>query len=103
VLLAAPLTWPMNAVWLLPAVFVVLARPAPSPRWLHPHYATALGVFGLVLVALPDRFAWPWPRVLHGLSSYKYVLGETAVAVAMLARLARPGRGADGEAHASGS
>jgi hypothetical protein len=98
VLLAAPLTWPMNTVWLIPAVFVLLAPSPLLPGRFHPHYATALGLLGLVLVALPDRFAWPWPQPLHWWSSHKYVLGQAAVAVAMLARVARSGRGADAEA-----
>jgi hypothetical protein len=88
VLLAAPLTWPMNMVWLLPAVFVVLARSDGDTRGLFHRHGTVIGILGLVLVALPDRYSWPWPRPLHWVSSHKYVLGAMAVAVAMIVRLA---------------
>jgi len=87
VLLAAPLTWPMNTVWLLPAVFVALAPPGSGAGWARRYAGIVVGVVGLGLVALPDRFAWPWPRSLYWVSGHKYVLGELAVAAAMVYRL----------------
>jgi hypothetical protein len=88
VLLSAPLTWAMNATWLLPAGFVVAARHARWKQQTAGWLATAsqvTAVLGLALATVPDRFAWPWPGPLDLLSPYKYVLGTALVAVAMVA------------------
>ena len=88
VLLSAPLTWAMNLVWLVPAGFVIAARQArwnqQAPGWLATT-SQVMGVVGLALAAVPDRFAWPWPAPLVGLSPYKYVLGAALCALAMVA------------------
>ena len=88
VLLSAPLTWAMNAIWLLPAGFVVASRHVhwkqQTPGWLAKASQIA-AVLGLALATVPDRFAWPWPAPLDLLSPYKYVLGTALVAVAMVA------------------
>jgi hypothetical protein len=88
VLLSAPLTWAMNLVWLVPAGFVVAARQArwkgQAPGWLGT-VSQAMAIFGLALAAVPDRFAWAWPAPLGWLSLYKYVLGATLCALAMVA------------------
>ena len=88
VLLSAPLTWAMNAVWLLPAGFVIAARQAHwkarATGWLGSASQVA-AVLGLALAAVPDQFASPWPACLRWISPYKYVLGTALVAVAMVA------------------
>ncbi len=88
VLLSAPLTWAMNATWLLPAGFVVAARHArwkqQTAGWLGTT-SQVTAVLGLALATVPDRFALPWPAPLALLSPYKYVLGTALVAVAMVA------------------
>jgi hypothetical protein len=81
VLLAWPVTWAMNAVWLLPAALVVAcawppARAAASRAWL-------LGcAAGLLLAAVPDSAAL---LVLGRWASFKYVLGESLVFLSLLA------------------
>ena len=81
VLLAWPVTWAMNAVWLLPAALVVAcawppARAATSRAWL-------LGcAAGLLLAAVPDSAAL---LVLGRWASFKYVLGESLVFLSLLA------------------
>ena len=88
ILLSAPLTWAMNAVWLLPAGLVIAARQARwkqhATGWLGPA-SQVMVMLGLVLAAVPDRFASPWPDSLSWLSPCKYVLGTALVAVAMVA------------------
>ena len=78
----------MNLVWLVPAGFVIAARQArwnqQAPGWLATT-SQVMGVVGLALAAVPDRFAWPWPAPLVGLSPYKYVLGAALCALAMVA------------------
>jgi hypothetical protein len=85
VLLTAPLTWSMNSVWLLPSVFVILARAHRNRGMPHVLPATALALLGLVLVAVPDRFGMAWPAALHALSPHKYIVGEIAVILGLFA------------------
>ncbi len=62
-LLASPLTWAMNTVWLFPGVFVLSALHAhtrhATPRNATAEVGTAAAVLGLVLLAIPDRSAFP--------------------------------------------
>jgi hypothetical protein len=89
VLLAGPLTWAMNTVWLLPAA-VLLARRSRSFA-LAKDWALAVMAAGLLLVWLPDQYAWP---ALYGtrpaLGDYKYVAGATLCLWASLALLRVP-------------
>jgi hypothetical protein len=80
VLLAWPVTWAMNAVWLLPAALVLAcawprAPDVPSRAWL----VACAG--GLLLAGTPDGIAeavlGPWTR-------WKYVVGETVVFASLL-------------------
>ncbi|HEY5907156.1 MAG TPA: hypothetical protein VIZ31_03885, partial [Vicinamibacteria bacterium] len=89
VLLAGPLTWAMNTVWLLPAA-VLLARRSRSFT-LARDWALVVMAAGLLLVWLPDQYAWP---MLYGtrpaLGDYKYVAGAALCLWASLALLRAP-------------
>jgi hypothetical protein len=93
VLLAAPLTWVMNLVWLLPLIVVVgagLADPASK--------AARLSLIGaavaLVIIALPDGRGAPWiAPALADLIRDKYVIGEVLLLVSLLAYLSTHGVG----------
>ena len=86
ILLCAPLTWAMNAVWLLPAAIIFLAEIAHSGSsgtqaeaslWI---LSLCAGTLGLILAAIPDvqgfRFLVPYGGQLF---RHKYVLGELMV------------------------
>lgn len=64
IMLAAPATWVMNLVWLLPlgVVFVVEARrvTGEAPLILPTIGMLMMGFTGLALAALPDRIVSPW-------------------------------------------
>lgn len=93
VLLASPLTWVMSAVWLLPAVFVLLAlgRQALSAGGT---VGVALAGLGLIVLALPDVSQFPLllpPAVRPEWLDDQYVLG-TLLVFAGLLLLPRAGR-----------
>lgn len=84
VLLAWPVTWAMNAVWLLPAALVIAcAWPQAGPP---ARASLALCTAGLLLAAVPDE---PAQLALGGVASLKYVLAELIVFGSLLAGLAR--------------
>jgi Glycosyltransferase family 87 len=82
VLLAGPLTWTMNVVWLAIAG-VLLARAWPNASAQDTRALVALGL-GLFLAWLPDQYAL---AVLFAtspsLGDYKYVAGELIVLVSL--------------------
>jgi hypothetical protein len=90
ILLAGPLTWAMNVVWLLPAAVVLVHR------WSHladPREAAALAglAAGLLLAAIPDQHTLtvlaPYgDRVL----TWKYVVAELVVLGSLLPLARRP-------------
>jgi hypothetical protein len=86
VLLAWPVTWAMNAVWLLPATLVIAAG-WPRTRDLAARGALAGCAAGLALAAVPDDLAaialGPW-------ASLKYVVAESVVFVTLLVAARRP-------------
>lgn len=87
-LLASPLTWAMNAVWLFPGVFLLpalstSARPG-APRNVVAELGTTAAVVGLLLLAVPDQFAFPLllpPGTMEFLT-YKYVASALLLLVA---------------------
>ncbi|HVR70232.1 MAG TPA: glycosyltransferase family 87 protein [Vicinamibacteria bacterium] len=85
VLLAWPVTWAMNAVWLLPTALVV-AYAWPFARTFGARAALAGCVCGLLLAGAPDGMVevalGPWTR-------FKYVIGEMLVFVSLLGGSAR--------------
>jgi hypothetical protein len=85
VLLAWPVTWAMNAVWLLPAVLVV-ASAWPHARTAGARVGLAACAVGLALAALPDAAA---ALVLGPWATLKYVVAEAVVFVTLLAGPAR--------------
>jgi hypothetical protein len=87
VLLAWPVTWAMNAVWLLPAALIVV-RAWPDARAIGERVALAACVCGLLLAAVPDGIA---EMAMGRLASLRYVIGETLVFVSLMAGLARQG------------
>ena len=92
ILLAAPLTWAMNAVWLIPAVLVPLSliRRGQSRETL---LLVALCLFGLALAALPDPayFKLLWPDGTRHFGA-KYVLAEACVFTSLAMLVPRIGR-----------
>lgn len=90
VLLAGPLTWAMNTVWLLPAGLVVLAG-WREVRGRLMAGALALVVLGLFLATIPDHHAFPLLRPLGSRAlNLKYVAAELLVLAGLLGLL--PGR-----------
>jgi len=85
VLLAWPVTWAMNAVWLLPAALVVL-HAWPQSHAAGARAALAACACGLLLAAVPDGVA---EVMLGPFANLKYVLAEALVFVSLLAGLAR--------------
>lgn len=88
VLLAGPLTWAMNTVWLLPAGLVVLAawREIRGPLAA---VSLAVVVLGLLLAAIPDHHAFPLlSPVEFPALNLKYVLAELLVLAGLLGLLA---------------
>ena len=81
VLLAWPVTWAMNAVWLLPAA-LVLACAWPRTRTPASRAWLAVCAAGLLLAALPDPMA---ERALGGAGRLRYVLAESLVFLSLLA------------------
>ncbi len=88
VLLAGPLTWAMNAVWLLPAGLVVLVgwREIRGP---FEGVALATVALGLILASIPDHHAFPrLSPVEFPALHQKYVLAELAALAGLMALLA---------------
>lgn len=85
VLLAWPVTWAMNAVWLLPGALVVL-RAWPQARASGARAVLAACACGLLLAAVPDGVA---EVVLGRFANLKYVVAEVVVFVSLLAGLGR--------------
>jgi alpha-1,2-mannosyltransferase len=89
VLLAWPVTWAMNAVWLLPAALVVV-HAWPQARAAPARAALAACACGLILAAVPDGMA---EVVMGPFARRKYVVAELLVFVSMLASLGRLPKG----------
>jgi len=89
VLLAAPLTWVMNLVWLLPSIVIVLAELTRSKAgWGR--LTLVLAAVALVVIALPDGADSPWlTPTLVRLIEHKYVFGEGLLLLALLGYLPR--------------
>ena len=78
VLLAGPLTWTMNVVWLVVGG-ILLARTWPPARAGEKGALLGLGL-GLLLAWLPDQYALSFVFASPpGLGDYKYVAGELIV------------------------
>ena len=87
VLLAAPLTWVMNLVWLLPLIVVVLAELSRVGKG-RGRGALVLAAVALVVIALPDGVGAPWmSSTLANLIRDKYVIGEGVLLLSLLAYL----------------
>jgi hypothetical protein len=88
VLLAGPLTWAMNTVWLLTAG--VLLTSLPRPLRVVERTAVAGTVVGLFLAWMPDQYAAPWLfGGRPGLGDYKYVAAELLVLLGACALTSR--------------
>jgi len=82
-LLAGPLSWTMNVVWLVTAG--VLAGRLWPARSGAEGAALALLLLGLFLAWVPDQYAAPWIFVARPeLGDYKYVAAEVLVLAACL-------------------
>jgi hypothetical protein len=85
-LLASPLTWVMNAVWALPAGFL-LASDVETVQDRRRALRLAVGLLGFLLLALPDLSGMPLaiPRRYHiSLFDEQYVWGELLLLPALL-------------------
>jgi hypothetical protein len=89
ILLAGPLTWIMNLVWLLPlAVLVLYIYPRPAGR--RESAALAGCVLGLLVAGLPDRHSWSMAIPFGGpVDTWRYVVAEIVVLVSLFILLAR--------------
>lgn len=58
ILLAGPMTWVMNLIWLLPLAWALLAE-LLRPLALHQQRYLALTLFAILLTALPDIHTFP--------------------------------------------
>jgi hypothetical protein len=94
VLLASPLTWVMNLVWLCPLFFLFLYYLKNKNR-LNNRYSLLLILAGLILIAVPDHFNLPllslrfdglhsWDDIFITLFVYKYQFGQILLATALL-------------------
>jgi len=89
ILLCAPLTWVMNAIWLLPAAIVFiyqyleLRSTAADGRVLQV-LVFCVGTTGLLLATIPDQtgFQMLWP-VVGQWADYKYVVAEFLVVIGL--------------------
>lgn len=89
VLLAAPLTWVMNLVWLLPSIVIVMAELSRSGAD-RGRLALVLAAVALAVIALPDGADSPWlTRSLVRLIDLKYVLGEGLLLLALMSYLSQ--------------
>ncbi|MEW5806573.1 MAG: hypothetical protein AB1756_04415 [Acidobacteriota bacterium] len=82
ILLAGPLTWTMNTVWLLPAalmLFMPVWEEAPGGAWLR-----VLAIFALIAAAIPDQYVFDFCQPFQVVLSLKYVLAELLMLVALL-------------------
>jgi len=89
VLLTAPLTWVMNAIWLV-ALLPFAIGSISSKQTNGRNLGIALVVFGLVIAWLPDQMSFPSlipGRRLDRLASLKYVFAELAVVVGLVVQL----------------
>ena len=86
VLLTAPLTWSMNAVWLI-GVGVLLGGWCERFRSGGPG-SLLIATIGLLLIAIPD-LTWFLPRlrVVNVSNELKYVIGEAVLAIGLLGLL----------------
>lgn len=94
VLLAAPLTWVMNTVWLLALVPVTLSGLADHQRSWTIQLGLALVALGLTLAAVPDHQAFPllFPGGFPAeVAANKYVLAQGSIATGLALQLSRPG------------
>ncbi len=96
ILLAAPQTWVMNLVWLLP-LFVVLLAEAPELPSLTAGLSWCVALAGLALAGVPDRilsmpdlphwllYPWGWQWASH-----KYLLAEVLLLISIVICLSIP-------------
>ena len=70
ILLCAPVTWAMSAVWLLPLLAIVVGRARPR----NPAFVAC--VLGLLVVGAPDVYERTAGTALEPVGNLKYVLGE---------------------------
>ncbi|MBN2371500.1 MAG: DUF2029 domain-containing protein [Vicinamibacteria bacterium] len=84
VLLAGPLTWVMNLVWLLPLAVLILGL---FPRLSGRRESIALAgcALGLLLAALPDRHSWALIAPFGGpYATWQFVAAEIVMLLSLL-------------------
>jgi hypothetical protein len=92
ILLAGPMTWIMNLIWLLPLALALLAE---VQRPLAPHQSRylALALLAILITALPDIYSFPLllpvnPELLR----WHYVFAELLLVAALLLYWGEPAR-----------
>jgi len=86
ILMASPLTWMMNTIWVIPLFFLPVYY-FTHPGQLNSRISMPLLIFGLLLIALPDLQNGPftvrridqealWVKLLTDYSYCKYFVGE---------------------------
>jgi len=84
VLLAAPLTWSMNVVWLIPLFFVATTSFVKKIPWIQFLSLTLVSI-GLILALLPDNFNLPVVSSLWNIiSTQKYVCAESTIFIGLM-------------------
>jgi alpha-1,2-mannosyltransferase len=71
ILLCAPVTWAMSAVWLLPVLAVVVGR---ADSWRRPPVIAC--AVGLIVAGVPDVYERTVGTILAPFSDQKYVIAE---------------------------
>jgi hypothetical protein len=86
ILIASPLTWTMNLVWLLPLPLLVWRGVVEATDRRTALLLAACGL-GFFIAAAPDRFAFPWGWPPYRVTSIQYVVAEFVVFGSLLLHL----------------
>lgn len=84
ILLAGPMTWLMNLVWLLPLAFALFAE-LPTVATREQSIALAFAFLGLLITALPDGYTFAMLAPFgQDLLRWQYIFAELLIFIALL-------------------
>jgi hypothetical protein len=83
ILLTSPLTWAMNAVWLLPAVVILLCHAQFRSRKMRDLFIGTCTA-GLIIAAVPDHLLHAFSDLVSNWVNDKYIIAETIVLIALM-------------------